>query len=30
MYRYHHPEKKKLRRYARIAKILPVLIILSK
>jgi hypothetical protein len=30
LYRYYHPEKKKLRRYARIAKILPVLIILSK
>jgi len=30
LYRYYHPENKKLRRYARIAKILPVIIILSK
>ena len=30
MYRYYHPEKKKLRRYSRIAKLIPVLVCLTK
>ena len=30
MYRYYHPEKKRLRRYARIAKLVPLLICLTR